>query len=118
MGYYSDLLAARSHPISDSEVGKIGTDDPELSSSLPGFNVVADREDKVVLVRGIQAKHLRRNPKASHLKAEFVLQGFLGDDDLHIFTTGNNEDVDNVAKVVREAGGDFSKAVVLTADQK
>lgn len=75
-------------------------------------------KSKVVLVRGIQAKHLRRNPKASHLKAEFVLQGFLGDDDLHIFTTGNSEDMENVARVVQEAGGDFSKAVVLTADQK
>jgi len=67
----------------------------------------------VVLVRGVQAKHLRRNPTASHLKAEFVLKGLLQDDDLHIFTTGKREEVESVTKVVREAGGDFSKAVLL-----
>ena len=68
-------------------------------------------------MRGVQAKHLRRNLTASHLKAEFVLKGFLEDDDLHIFTTGKPEEVENVAKVVREAGGDFSKAVMLNGDQ-
>jgi hypothetical protein len=72
---------------------------------------------KVVLVRGVQAKHLRKNLTASHLKAEFVLQGFLEGDDLHIFTTGNKEDVGNVSKVVQEAGGDFSKAVMITGDR-
>ena len=73
---------------------------------------------KVVLVRGVQAKHLRRNSTASHLRTEFVLPGFLDGDDLHIFTTGNTEDIGNVAKVVQEAGGDFSKAVMLTVDRR
>jgi hypothetical protein len=72
----------------------------------------------VILVRGAQAKHLRRNPTASHLRTEFVLPDFLDDDDLHIFTTGKAEDVGNVAKVVQQAGGDFSKAVALTVDQR
>jgi hypothetical protein len=70
----------------------------------------------VVLVRGVQSKHLRRNPTASHLTSVFVLKGFLEDDDLHIFTTGKSEDMRNVAKVVQEAGGDFSQAVMLTVD--
>jgi hypothetical protein len=73
---------------------------------------------KVVLVRGVQAKHLRKNPTASHLRTEFVLPGFLDGDDLHIFTTENTEDLENVAKVVQKAGGDFSKAVMLTVDRK
>jgi hypothetical protein len=73
---------------------------------------------KVVLVRGIQVEHLRRNPTASHLGTEFVLQGFLDGDDLHIFTSGNSEDLGHVAKVVQDAGGDFSKAVMLTADRR
>jgi hypothetical protein len=47
-----------------------------------------------------------------------VLKGFLDGDDLHIFTTGNSEDVENVAKVVQNVGGDFSKAAMLTADRK
>lgn len=71
-----------------------------------------------MLVRGVQAKHLRNNPTASHLKSEFVLQAFLDGDDLHVFTTGDIEEVENVAKVVREIGGDFSKAVLLAQDQK
>lgn len=70
-------------------------------------------EKKVVLVRGVQAKHVRRNPTASHLKAEFVLPGVLDDgDDLHIFTTNDENDVTNVAKVIQKMGFDFSKAVV------
>jgi hypothetical protein len=71
----------------------------------------------VVLVRGGQAKHLRRNSTASHLKTEFVLQGFLEDDDLHIFTSGRSEEVESVAKAVRNIGGDFSKAVLLSVDR-
>lgn len=71
-------------------------------------------EKKVVLVRGAQAKHVRRNPTASHLKAEFVLPGMLDGDELHIFTTNDEKDVTNVAKVIKEIGFDFSKAVVAT----
>jgi hypothetical protein len=72
-------------------------------------------EKKVVLVRGAQAKHLHRNQTASHLKSEFVLPGVLDDGDgLHIFTTNDEKDVSNVAKVIKEMGFDFSKAVVVT----
>jgi translation initiation factor 1 (eIF-1/SUI1) len=72
-------------------------------------------EKKVVLVRGVQAKHVRLNPTASHLKAEFVLPGVLDDgDELHIFTTNDEKDVTNVAKVIQKMGFDFSKAVVAT----
>ena len=71
-------------------------------------------ETKVVLVRGTQAKHVHRNPTASHLKAEFVLPGVLDNgDDFHIFTTSDEKDVTNVAKVIQEMGFDFSKAVVV-----
>ena len=72
----------------------------------------------VVVVRGVQAKHFRRNSTASHLKTEFVLQGFLADDDLHIFTTGRSDDVEEVAKAVRNIGGDFAKAVLVNAEAK
>jgi predicted secreted acid phosphatase len=72
---------------------------------------------KVVLVRGAQAKHVRRNPTASHLKVEFVLRGVLDDgDDLHTFTTNDKKDVTNVGKVIQEMGFDFSKAVVVTLE--
>src|ERR1019366_7860180 len=97
-----------------------------LNSGASGLKVMPNNYEirnrdctssKVVLVRGVQAKHLRRNPSASHLTTEFVLQGFLDGDDLHIFTTGNSEELENVAKVVREVGGDFSKAVMLTLER-
>ena len=72
-------------------------------------------EKKVVLVRGAQAKHVHRNPTASHLKAEFVLPGMLDDgDELHIFTTNDEKDLTNVAKVIQKMGFDFSRAVVAT----
>jgi hypothetical protein len=72
-------------------------------------------DKKVVLARGTQAKHVHRNPTASNLKAEFVLQGVLDDgDDLHIFTTNDEDDVTNVAEVIHDMGFDFSKAVVVT----
>jgi hypothetical protein len=70
---------------------------------------------KVVLVRGTQADHLRRNPTASHLNTEFVLLGMLGEDDLHVFTTSDKEDLKNVPKVVQEAGANFSKAILRSA---
>ncbi|HEY2471540.1 MAG TPA: hypothetical protein VGI45_27370 [Terracidiphilus sp.] len=72
----------------------------------------------VVLVRGSQANHLRSNSTASHLKTEFVLSGFLEDDDLHMFTTGCSEELENVAKAVRNIGGDFSKAVQLSGSEE
>jgi hypothetical protein len=56
----------------------------------------------LVLVRGAQAKHVRRNPTASHLKAEFVRPGALEDgEDLHIFTTNEEKDLTNVAKGIK-----------------
>ena len=88
---------------------------------MPGNDEIRNMDcsrSSVVLVRGVQARHLRRNSTASHLKTEFVLQGFLEDDDLHIFTTGRSEEVENVARAVRNIGGDFSKAVLLNADRK
>jgi len=72
----------------------------------------------VVLVRGVQAKHFCRNSTASHLKTEFVLEGFLEDDDLHVFTTGRSDEVEHVAKAVRDIGGDFAKAVLVNAEPK
>jgi hypothetical protein len=35
-------------------------------------------------------------------------------DELHIFTTNDEKDVTNVAKVIQEMGFDLSKAVVAT----
>jgi hypothetical protein len=70
----------------------------------------------VVLIRSGQAKYLRKNATASHLTTEFVLRDFLEGDDLHIFTTGRSEEVEGVAKTVRNIGGDFSKAVLLNAE--
>lgn len=74
-------------------------------------------EKGVVLVRGAQAKHVRSNPTASHLKAEFVLQKVLDDgEDLHIFTTNDEKNLTNVAKAVKDLGFDFSNAVTATSE--
>ena len=73
-------------------------------------------EKKVVLVSAAQAKHVRRNPTASQLKAEFVLLGTLDDGDaLHVFTTNDERDLTNVAKTIQGMGFDFSKAVVANS---
>lgn len=68
---------------------------------------------QVVLVTETQAKCVRDNPTAAHLKTEFVLPGLLNDGGaLHVFTTNEEKDLRTVAKVIQEMGGDFSKAVV------
>jgi hypothetical protein len=68
----------------------------------------------VILVPGKQARCVRQNQTASHLTVQFVLPGALegGDDDLHIFCPA--KDVDRVAAVVQEMGGDISKAVLFS----
>lgn len=75
-------------------------------------------EKRVVVVRGAQAKHVRRNPTASHLKAEFVLPGMLDDgDELHIFTTNDEKDLTNITEIVQKMGFDFSKATLKTSSE-
>ena len=70
-------------------------------------------DEKVILVRGVEAKDVRSNPTASHLRAEFVLPGALADgEELHIFTTRDEIDLTNVTKLIRELGFDVSEAVV------
>lgn len=67
----------------------------------------------VILVPGKQARCVRQNQTASHLTVQFVLPGALdGGDDIHIFCPA--EDLDKVAAVVQEMGGDFSKAVLFS----
>jgi len=70
---------------------------------------------KVTLIGGGQVSHLHRNPSAAHLTVEFMLPHFLPDgEDLHVLTTSDEQAIKNVANVIADAGGDFSKAVVIS----
>jgi hypothetical protein len=67
----------------------------------------------LVLVRGSQARCVLQNSTASRLTVQFALTSFLPDgEDLHIFCTP--EDTEKVAGVVKQMGGDFSKATLIT----
>jgi hypothetical protein len=53
------------------------------------------------------------------ITAEFVLPGLLPEGgDLHTFTTNAEADLANVTKVVKEMGGDFYKAVVVSSESR
>jgi hypothetical protein len=67
----------------------------------------------IILVRGSQVRCVLQNQTASRLSAQFVLTSFLPNgDDLHIFCTP--ADVEKIAGVVKQMGGDFSKATLVT----
>jgi hypothetical protein len=69
---------------------------------------------KVLIVRADQVEYVKLNPTAKHLTVEFLLPGYLDSGDMHILTEPGEETLKHVAKVIADAGGDFSRAIHLS----